>query len=213
MDQTAAKQVSRKEGAKSRFSVRDIAFIGMFGAIASVLMFIDFPLPFAPSFYKLDLSEVPVLIGSFALGPVAGIFIELIKILIHFIIKGTTTAGVGEIANFLIGISFILPASIIYRTGKTKKRAVIGMALGTASMIVVGCLMNAFVLLPAYAAAFGMPIDTLIGMGTAVNKAVNNLFTFAVLCVAPFNLLKGVLVSLITFLLYKHISGFIKRYR
>ena len=202
---------SRRKAAGSRFSAKYIAFVGIFGAIASVLMIFDFPLPFAPSFYKLDFSEVPVLIGTFALGPVAGIFIELIKILIHFVIKGTHTAGVGELANFIIGCSFLIPAGLIYRAGKTKKRALIGMAAGTVTMAAVGCLVNAFVLLPAYAAAFHMPMDSLIGMGTAVNGAIKDVFSFALLAVAPFNLVKGVIVSAMTFLLYKRVSGLIHR--
>ena len=211
----AAAVNQKKAGSTARqgFQTRDIALIGMFGAIASVLMFFELPLPFAPSFYKLDLSQVPVLIRSFALGPAAGIFIELIKILIHFIIKGTSTAGVGEAANFIIGCALILPAGIIYRTGKTRKRAIAGMAAGTVIMTAAGCLINAFVLLPTYAAAFGMPMDALIGMGSAVNSAVHDLATFAILCVAPFNLLKGIAVSIITFLIYKRISGLIKHAR
>lgn len=194
----------------TQYNVRRIAFVGIFGAIAAILMFIEFPLFFAPSFYQLDFSEVPVLIGAFAYGPVAGILIELIKNLIHFLIKGSATAGIGELAAFIIGIALILPASVIYRMGKTKKRAIIGMIIGTITMTVVGCLFNAFVLLPTYAKAFGMPIDSLIEMGTAVNSAVHDLFTFAVLCVAPFNLLKGAVVSVITLLLYKRISSLIK---
>ena len=192
------------------FTAKKLAFIGLFGAVASVLMFLEFPLPFAPGFYKLDLSEVPVLIGVFALGPVSGSFIELIKILVHLVIKGTQTAGIGELANLVIGCAFVLPAALIYRAGKTRKRAVIGMITGTLVMTVAGCFMNAFVLLPAYATAFGMPMETLVGMGTAVNKAVHDVLTFAVLCVAPFNLVKGIVVSLITFFLYKHISTLIK---
>ena len=199
--------------AKKGLGVRELAFIGMFGAIAAVLMFFEFPLPFAPGFYKLDFSEVPVLIGSFALGPIAGVFIELIKILIHFVIKGTSTAGVGELANFLIGIAFVLPAGIIYSLGKTRKRAIIGMIVGTLTMVATGCFMNAFVLLPTYAKAFEMPMDALIAMGTAVNPHVNSLLTVALLCVAPFNLLKGIVVSIVTMLLYKRISSLIKGVR
>ncbi len=199
--------------AKKGLGVRELAFIGMFGAIAAVLMFFEFPLPFAPGFYKLDFSEVPVLIGSFALGPIAGVFIELIKILIHFVIKGTSTAGVGELANFLIGIAFVLPAGIIYSLGKTRKRAIIGMIVGTLTMVAAGCFINAFVLLPTYAKAFEMPMDALIAMGTAVNPHVNSLLTFALLCVAPFNLLKGIVVSIVTMLLYKRISSLIKGVR
>ena len=202
---------SNAVGVKKGFGTKQIAFVGMFGAIASVLMFFEIPLFFAPSFYKIDLSEVPVLIGTFALGPVAGVAIELIKILIHLVVKGTQTAGVGEAANFIIGCAFLLPAGLIYKKKKCKENALIGMAAGTVAMIVVGCVVNAFVLLPTYAAAFGMPIEVLIEMGTAVNKSVTNLFTFAMLCVAPFNLVKGIVVSILTFLLYKRISGVIHK--
>ena len=201
----------RSVSSVSRFSAKYIAFVGIFGAIAGVLMFFEFPLPFAPSFYKLDFSEVPVLIGSFSLGPLAGVLIELIKILIHLVLKGTSTAGVGELANFIIGCSFVVPAGIIYLAYKTRKTAIIGMMAGTLIMTVIGCFVNAFVLLPTYAVAFHMPIDTLIGMGTAVNPRINSLLTFALLAVAPFNLFKGVLVSVITFLLYKRVSGLIHR--
>ncbi len=205
--QSAGRNGSRAAG--GRFSAKYVAFVGIFGAIASVLMFLEFPLPFAPPFYELDFSEVPVLIGSFALGPVAGVLIELIKILIHLVIKGTHTAGVGEIANFIIGCSFILLAGIIYVRHKTKKNAIVGMIAGTLLMTVIGCFVNAFILLPAYGAAFNMPIDALIEMGTAVNKSINSLFTFVAFAVAPFNLFKGVVVSVITMLLYKHVSGLI----
>ena len=165
-------------------------------------MFFDIPLPFAPSFYKIDLSEVPVLIGAFAMGPLAGAAIELIKILLNLVMKGSTTAGVGEVANFLIGCAYVMPAAWIYKTQKTKKNAMIGMA--------VGGLLNAFVLLPAYAAAFGMPMDALVGMGSAVNKAITSLPTFVLFAVVPFNIIKGVVVSLVTMLLYKHISRLLK---
>ena len=194
-----------------RFSARYVAFIGVFGAIAAVLMYLEFPLPFAPAFYKLDFSEVPVLIGTFSLGPLAGIAIEFVKILIHFLIKGTQTAGVGEAANFAVGCAFILPAGIIYKMHKTKKNAVIGMAAGTLVMAFAGAFFNAFVVLPAYAAAFHMQLDALVAMGTEVNPSINSLFTFVLFAVVPFNLVKGVLVSVVTWLLYKRVSGYIHR--
>ena len=126
------------------------------------------------------------------------------------VFKGSTTAGVGDFANFLIGCAFIVPAGLIYSKKKNKKRAVIGMTVGAVFMVVAGCFLNAFVLLPAYGKAFGMPIDALIGMGTAANPAITSLTTFAVLAVAPFNLLKAVIVSVITLLLYKYISPILK---
>ena len=143
---------------------RTIVEIGMLGAIATVLMLFEFPLPFiAPPFYELDFSEVPVLVGAFALGPMAGASIELIKILINLLINGTVTAFVGEIGNYLLGCSFVIPAAIIYKKYKSKKNAVIAMTAGTITMTVFGCILNAYVLLPTYAAAFGMPIDASVG--------------------------------------------------
>ena len=189
-----------------KLGVKAIVKIGMLGAIAVVLMLFEIPLPFAPSFYEIDFSEVPVLVGTFAMGPFAGALIELIKILLNFVITGTSTAGVGELANFIIGCSFCVPAGLIYRMHRTRKNALIGMAVGTICMTAIGRIVNAFVLLPTYAAAFGMPIDALVEMGTAVNPSITSLTTFVMFAVAPFNLLKGVLVSLIVFLIYKKIS-------
>lgn len=188
-----------------------MALIAMMGAAAVILMLFEIPLPFlAPPFYELDFSEVPVLIGAFALGPVSGVLIELIKILLNIIINGTNTAGVGELGNFLIGCSFILTASIIYHRKKDKKHAIIGMTVGTVVMAVVGCLINGYLLLPFYSISMGLPMETLVSMGTAINPAITNVMTFVVLAVAPFNLLKGVVVSILTMLLYKRISGLIK---
>lgn len=191
--------------------IRQMALIAMLGAVATILMLFEIPLPFlAPPFYELDFSEVPVLIGAFALGPVSGVLIELVKVLLNLLINGTITAGVGEFGNFLIGCSFLLPASVIYHRRKDKKHALIGMIAGTVFMAVVGCFINAGLLLPAYSSGLGIPMETLVGMGTAINPAITNILTFVVLAVAPFNLLKGVTVSILTFLLYKRISGLIK---
>ena len=193
-----------------RSNLRTMVQVGMLGAVSVVLMMFEIPLWFAPPFYKIDLSEIPVLIGTFSMGPTAGIFIELIKIVLHLLFKGTSTAGVGDFANFLIGCSMIVPAGIIYKVKKTRGGAVVGMITGTLFMAFVGCFLNAFVLLPAYGKAFGMSVDALIAMGTAVNPSINSLFTFVVLAVAPFNLLKGLIVGVITFLLYKHVSPILK---
>lgn len=191
---------------------RTLVEIGMLGAIATILMLFEFPLPFiAPPFYEIDLSEVPVLIGAFALGPMAGAAVELIKILLNLLINGTMTAFVGELGNYLVGCAFIIPAALIYKRQKSKKNALIGMIVGTLFMAVAGCFLNAFILLPAYAAAFGMPISAFVEMGTAINSSITNVFTFVVIAVAPFNIIKGVIVSLITLLLYKHISPLLKR--
>ena len=198
-----------------KLGVKALVQIGMLSAIAIILMMFEIPLPFAPTFYKIDLSEVPVLVGCFAMGPwagamieliMAGVLVELVKILLNFVMTGTSTAGVGEIANFIIGCSFCVPAGLIYRKNRTRKSALIGMATGTLLMIVIGCFVNGFVLLPTYAKAFGMPIDALVGMGTAVNSHITSLSTFVMFAVAPFNLVKGIVVSLVVFLIYKKIS-------
>lgn len=195
---------------KNKLTTRMITQIGMLGAIATVLMLFEIPLPFAPSFYEIDFSEVPVLIGCFSMGPMAGALIELVKIILNFVINGTTTAGVGEAANYVIGISFCLPAAILYKKMKTKRGAVVGLVVGTVFMTVLGCFVNAYILLPTYAAAFKMPIDALVGMGTAVNANITSLFTFVMFAVAPFNLLKGVLDSIIVLAIYKKISPILK---
>ncbi len=191
--------------------VRTMTQIAMMGAVAAVLMLFEFPLPFlAPPFYKMDFSEVPVLIGAFSMGPWAGALIELIKVLLNFVLNGTVTAGVGELANFLMGCAFVVPAGLVYRTHKTKKHAVVGMVVGTIGMVVASAVLNAYVLLPTYGTAFKMPIEAIVNMGHAIIPAVKDLLTFSLFCVVPFNFIKGVVVSLLTLVLYKHISRLLK---
>lgn len=185
-----------------------LVLIAMFSALAFVIMLLEIPLPFiAPTFYKLDFSEVPVFIGSFALGPISGVLIELIKIILKLIIKGTETAFVGEIANFVIGCALILPSSIIYKYKKTKKSAVISLIVSTLFMAIIGTLINAFFLLPFYSSFYGLPLDTIINMGKSIIPLINNTVTFCVFCVLPFNLIKGIIDSIITILIYKPLSN------
>lgn len=194
------------------FTTRKIAMIGMFSAIAMILQLFDFPLPFAPSFYKLDFSELPILIGSFAFGPAAGVMMEFVKILLKLCVKGTNTAFVGDLANFVIGCSFILPASAIYAFRKSKKRAVAACVVGTFVMTVFGTAFNAVYLLPAFAKLYHMPLDSILAMGSTVNPLMTegSIVSFVVACVAPMNLIKGVSVSLVTLLIYKPLSPIIK---
>ena len=192
--------------AEPKFGVKALVKIGMLAAVAVILMIFEIPLPFAPAFYEIDFSEVPVMVGCFAMGPLAGALIELVKILLNFVITGTDTAGVGELANFIIGCSLCVPAGLIYRRNRTRKNALIGMITGALLMTVIGCVINAFVLLPTYAVAFGLSMDKLVAMGTAVNSGITGISTFVMFAVAPFNLLKGILVSVIVFLIYKKIS-------
>lgn len=192
------------------FSTRKIAVIGVFSAIAFVLHILDFPLPFAPEFYKLDFSEIPVLVGAYAFGPAAGVMIELVKIVLKLAIKGTTTAFVGDLANFVVGCSFVLPAAIVYHFRKTRTQAIIACCVGTAAITAFGTMFNAVYLLPAFSALYGTPMETLIAMGTAINPAIKDVFTFVLFAVAPLNLLKGASVSLVTMLVYKKLSPIMK---
>ena len=209
----AEKLAKKKNGDTERvLSTRKIAVIGVFSAIAFILMLLEFPVPFAPAFYELDFSEIPVLIGTFAFGPVAGVMIEFCKIFLKLIFKGTTTAFVGDLANFVIGCSFILPASAIYAFRKNKKTAIFACVTGTLIMTVFGTAFNAVYLLPAFSRLYSLPLDNLLAMGSEVNPWVQegSIVSFVVACVAPLNLIKGASVSIVTLLIYKPLSPTIK---
>ncbi len=190
-----------------RAVLKFLARCAILGAFAFVLMMVEFPLPFlAPPFYKMDFSEIAVLIGGFAMGPAAAAVIEALKIVLNLLFTGTSTQFVGEIANYLIGISFCIPAAIIYRNNKTKKSALTGLAAGTVIMAVMGVLLNYFVLIPAYSFFYHLPLEAIISMGAAIFPVVSGKFTFVLMCVTPFNLVKGLIVSVITALHYKRVS-------
>ena len=147
-----------------------------------------------------------MLIGSFSLGPLAGILIEFIKILINLLLNGTDTFFVGELANFLMGCAFVLPAAILYQRKKTLKRALFGLGVATLSLVLIGALCNYFLMIPAYVYLAGYPMDAIIGMGAAVNPAIKDLSSLILIAVVPFNFIKGVLCSVLTILLYKRVS-------
>ena len=196
---------------KKVFTTKNLVLMAMFSALAAVLMLWEFPIPFiAPNFYEIDLSEIPILVGSFIMGPVSGVIMEAIKIILKLLIKGTSTAYVGDFANFCIGVCLVVPASIIYQKHKTKKNAFIGMLAGTLFMAVAGVVLNYFVMIPFYVKAFGMPLEAIIGAGANIQPLVTNKLSFTIVCVAPFNIVKGIIVSLVTALIYKHISAFVK---
>lgn len=205
------KMAAKKTGDKEKIlTTRKIVIIGVFSAISFALMLIEVAVPFAPSFYKIDLGDLPALIGAFAFGPMVGVLIEFIKILLNLIFQGTTTAFVGELANFIVGCSFVLPASIVYAFKKTRKNAIIATIVGTVCITICGTVFNAVYLLPAFAALYGMPLEALIGMGTEINPAITDVTSFVIICVAPLNLLKGSIVSVITILIYKQLSPILK---
>jgi riboflavin transporter FmnP len=210
------KLAMKKRGVSEKiFSTRKMAMIGMFSAISTILMLFDISVFFAPEFYKLDFSELPILIGTFAFGPAAGVMMEFVKILLKLFIKGTSHSApfVGELANFVIGCSFILPASAVYAFKKNKKTAIIACIAGTLTMTIFGTAFNAIYLLPVYATLFGMPLDSILALG-AVNPLLKegsiSIVSFVAACVAPLNLIKGLSVSLITLLIYKRLSPIIK---
>lgn len=207
MNQEAA--VNRKT--RSRSKLRITVQTAMLAAVAAVLMLFEFPIPFlAPPFIKMDFSEIPVLIGTFAMGPLAGAAIELLKNLLHVVMYGTTTAGVGDVSNFVIGCAFVVPAGLFYKKRKTRKNALRGMAVGVVLMALMGCLTNAFIMFPMYSVLMGIPIDTFIAMGTAIHPSIDNMMTFVILCMVPFNLVKGIVISFITLLLYKRLRVLLK---
>lgn len=186
---------------------RRVSIIGICSAIATVLHILDFPVLFlAPEFYKLDFSELPVLLCGFYLGPSATVACEGVKILLKLLVKGTSTAFVGDLANFVVGCSFVLPATIWYHAHKSRHSAIIGLIFGTLSMAVLGSAFNAVYLLPKFSQLFGLPLDTIIGMGAAIHASISDVTTFVMLCVAPLNLLKGGMVSFLTLLLYKRVA-------
>ena len=186
---------------------RRVSIIGISAAIAAVLHVLDFPLVIlAPEFYKLDFSELPVLLCGFYLGPSATVICERVKILLKLLLNGTSTAFAGDLANFVVGCSLVLPATVFYHAHKSKHSAIIGLAIGTLAMTVFGSAFNAVYLLPKFAQLYGIPLDTIIAMGTAIRGGVSNISTFVLLCVAPLNLLKGTVVSVLTMLLYKRVA-------
>ena len=186
---------------------RRITLIAICSAIATVLHLLDFPLPFlAPGFYKLDFSELPVLLCSFYLGPSAGVVCEGMKILLKLLTKGTSTAFVGDFANFVVGCTLVLPAAICSPVKNTKKTALLGLALGTVIMTIFGSLFNAVYLLPKFSVLFGLPLDQIVAMGSSINGQIHSVSTLVLFSVAPLNLLKAAVVSLLTLLLYKRVE-------
>ena len=192
-------------------NIRKIAYIGVLSALAAVAMVIKFPVPWAPTFYKMEFSEVICLIGGFILGAPAAIAIEFVKIMVNFLLDGTTTAGIGEISNFLMGCSFVIPATIIFRRKRTIQSAIAGVAIGTVSLIFVSCVLNYFLLIPTYAKVFGIPMSAIIGMGSAIFPSVDGLLSFVLTCVLTFNFSKGVISAILGVLLFKYLPDKVKK--
>ena len=195
---------------KEDLNVKTMTKIAILGVISFVFMLLDFPLWFTPPFLKFDISDLPSLIGAFALGPMAGVLVQLIKNLLKLLLAGTSTAAVGELANFVVGSVFAYTAGLIYYKEKTFKNAIKGLVLGVIAMTVVISFANYYIMIPFYSKAYGLPLEKIIEMSTAVNKYVVDLKTLIIFAVVPFNLLKGLVTSILTVLLYKRISPIIK---
>lgn len=187
--------------------VRGLVVSGMLSAVAFVLMFFDFSLPMLiPSFIKMDFSDLPALLGSFALGPVYGVIISLLKNILHILIKGTSTAGVGELSNFLLGAVFTFTAGMIYKKIRTRKGALVGALIGAVTMALVGVPSNYFVTYPAYSLFYGLSMETILQMYQAILPSVDSLLECLIIFNLPFTFVKGALDVLLCFLIYKPLS-------
>ncbi len=207
---------------KSRIPIRNLCITAMLSAIAFVLMFLEFPIPaLIPPFVKMDFSDLPALLGAFALGPVYGIVVELVKNLLQLLIKGTSSAYIGELFNFLCGAVFAFVAGILYLrrkpksgSGLTKQEirrkgrlaAILSSLLGALAMAIVSVPLNYFVVYPAYVICYGMPLDSIVGMYQAILPSAGSLFTCLVIFNLPFTFFKGILDALICFFIYKPLS-------
>ena len=186
---------------KTFLSTRELSTVAILAAIAAVLFMIEIPVVL---FYKLDLSSLPVLLGAFAMGPVPGTMILLVKALLGLL--HSTSQGVGELADFIMGFAMMLPSGIVYKRLKSRKGAIVGMVIGTVVATVVAVLTNLYIMIPFYGAAYGMPVEAIVGMGQAILPAVDSIGKFVLMITAPFNVLKWVVISVLTALIYKPLS-------
>lgn len=188
-------------------TTRKLTVAAMLSAVAFVLMFIEVSLPMLiPSFVKLDVSDLPALLGTFALGPVYGAAIELVKNLLHIVIKGTSSNGVGELCNVVLGAVFAVTAGLIYRFNKTRKGAILGSLIGAAVMAIVSVPLNYFVVYPAYVVFYNMPLEAIIGMYQAILPSADSLIKCLVIFNLPFTFCKGLIDAILCFLIYKPLS-------
>lgn len=187
----------------SGFNTKYLAKVGLLSAMATLLMFLEVPVPMMPLFLKLDISELPAIIAAFSLGPAAAVLVELIKNIIHA--ANTQTAGIGECANFLVGVAFLVPAGLVYRGRPDYLGTVLALAAGTISMVLASSVLNYYILLPLYQAVLHLPLERIVSFGSAANPLITDLRTLVALAIAPFNFLKGVVISLFTLMMYKKV--------
>ena len=191
-------------------TTKKLVFIAILGATSFVLMLINFSLPFAPSFMKFDIADLPALFAGFFLGPLAGFEVIVLKLLLKLVIQGTETAFVGEFSNLVSSSVFVLLAAWIYKANRTKKGAIIGMTVSSVAVSILFIFINAFVMFPLYSRLYGMPLEAIIGMGTAINPRITNMTTMMLFSVFPFNLFKHLITDILTFLVYKRAGRVIR---
>ena len=188
-------------------TTRNLTVAAMLSAVAFILMFIEFPLPMLiPSFVKMDFSDLPALLGAFALGPVYGVVISFMKNLLHIVIKGTSTACVGELCNFMLGAVFSAVAGFIYKRHKSRKTAILGALAGAAAMAVFSVPSNYFIPSPAYVEFYHMPLEAILGMYQAILSSADSLIKCLVIFNMPFTLVKGLLDAVLCMVIYKPLS-------
>ena len=188
-------------------TTHNLTVAAMLSAVAFILMFIEFPIPMLiPAFIKMDFSDLPALLGAFALGPVYGVIISFMKNLLHIVIKGTSTACVGELSNFILGAIFSAVAGYIYKHHKSRKTAIIGAVAGAVAMGVLSVPSNYFVVYPAYVQFYHMPLEAILGMYQAILPSADSLIKCLILFNVPFTLVKGLLDAVLCMLIYKPLS-------
>lgn len=187
-------------------NTNNLVLIAMFGAVAAILMAFEVSVPIVPEFIKLDFSDLPTVLGTFIMGPVEGILIATVKILLKLLFKGTSTAYVGDFANWLFAVAYVLPAALVYHFKKGKAGAALALAVATLFTSLVAVVCNVTFIFPAYSELFGAPMEVIIGMGHKINSNINSLWTMMWFSIFPFNLLKYGASSVLTFFVYKRLK-------
>ena len=193
--------MSKSRSKRNADAMFNLTRCGLLSAMAVILFYIEIPVV---AFYKLDLSTLPAILAGFAMGPMQGIAVIIVKNLVHML--GTSTACVGEFADILMSCAFVIPASLYYRAHKDRKSALVAMLIGSVTMVVAAVLVNYFILIPAYQVLMNLPLEVIIGMGQKVFGFIDTTVELVLAITAPFNILKAVVLSVVTYLLYKRVS-------
>lgn len=197
---------------RSKMSTRELTLCGLMGGLCAALMLFRFPLPFMPPFMDFDFTGLVEIIGGFVMGPAAAVAIILVKVMIKALTQGTTSAWTGELQNIILSCSYVLPAVLIYERRKTKKMAVIGMAVGTILCAIIAVFTNLYMIIPFYASFSGLTLDNILQMCSAVNPFISSKLALALFGIIPFNLIKNGTLSILAFIVYKKLSPQIRHF-